>query len=60
MLFGYAVVVARTGGEEMTVEELINELMKYDPEENVLIQFECSYEKAKDVCEIDDEVVILS
>lgn len=43
----------------MTAQELINELNKYDSEENVLIQFECSYEKVKDVREVDDEVVIM-
>lgn len=43
----------------MSVAELIKELMKYDPEENVLILCDCSYEKARDVCEIDNEVVIV-
>ena len=33
----------------MTVAELIKELMKYDPEQNVLILCECSYESQRRV-----------
>lgn len=42
----------------MTVAELIEKLMKYDPEENVLILCECSYE-IRSVCEIDNGVVVV-